>query len=53
MIQMDSFYRICFYPIIFILFPFSTNHINSCIGYRVDMVSNVDPVSMIFTLSLQ
>jgi len=48
-----SFYRIFFYPIIFILSPFSTNHITSCLGSRVDMVSNLNSVSMIFALSLQ
>jgi len=42
-----------FYPIIFIVSPFSTNHITSCLGSRVDMVSNLDPVFMVFVLSLQ
>jgi hypothetical protein len=36
----------------YILSPLSTNHITSCLGSRVDMVSNLDPVSMIFALSL-
>ena len=49
---MDSFYRLFFYPITFILFPFLANHITSCLGFCLDMVSNLDPVSMIFTLSL-
>ena len=52
MVIIDSFYRIIFYPITFIISPFSTNYITSCLGSRVDMVSNLDPVSMIFTLSL-
>ena len=52
MLPMDSFYIIICYPIIFILFPFSTNHITSCLGFRVDMVSKLDPVSMTFALSL-
>ena len=50
---MDSFYTIICYPIIFILSPFSINHITSCLGFRVDMVCKLDPVSMIFALSLQ
>ena len=49
---MDSFYRIFLYPITFILSPFLANHITHCLGFCVDMVSNLDPVSMIFTLSL-
>jgi hypothetical protein len=49
----DSFYRIIFYSITYILSPFSTNHIPSYLGSCVDMVSNLDPISMIFTLSLQ
>ena len=53
MIPIDSFYKIFFYPIIFILSPFSANNINSCLGFRIDMVSNLDPVYMIFALSLQ
>ena len=48
---MNSFYKIFFYPIIFILYPFSTNHITSCLGSRIDMISNLDLVSVIFTLS--
>ena len=52
MVQMDSFYRIIFYPITYILSSFSTNHIPSCLNSRVDMVSNLDPVSMIFALFL-
>ena len=47
---MDSFYRTNFYPIAYILSPFSTDH--NPFGSRVDMVSNLDPVSMIFALSL-
>jgi hypothetical protein len=50
---MDSLYRIIFYLITYILSPFSTNHILSCLGSRVDLVSNLDPVSMIFALSFQ
>ena len=53
MVSMDSFYKIFFYPIIFILSPFSANHITSCLGFCVDIVSNLDLVSMIFVLSLQ
>jgi hypothetical protein len=49
---MDSFYRTFFYPITYIVSPLSTNHIPSCFGSRVDMVSNLDLVSMIFALSL-
>jgi len=48
---MDSFYTIVFYPITFILSPFSTNHNTLCLGSCVDIVSNLDPVSMIFALS--
>ena len=50
MVPMDSFYRIFFNPITFILFLFSANHITSCLGFCVDMVSNLDPVFMIFIL---
>ena len=50
MVPMDSFYRIFLYPITFILSPFLANHITSCLGFCVDMVSNLDSVSMIFTL---
>jgi hypothetical protein len=50
---MDSFYRIFLYPITFILSPLLANHITLCLGFCVDMVSNLDPVSMIFILSLQ
>jgi len=53
MVPMDSFYRIFFYPITFIHSPFIANHITSCLGFCVDMISNLDPVSMIFALSLQ
>jgi hypothetical protein len=49
---MDSLYTIIFYPITFILSLFSTNHITSCLGSRIDMVSILDRVSMIFALSL-
>ena len=48
MVPMDSFYRIFFIQ----LHPFSPNHITLCFGFCVDMVSNLDPVSMIFALSL-
>jgi hypothetical protein len=53
MVPMDSFYRTIFYPITYILSPISTNHIPSCLGSRIDMVSKLDPVFMIFALSLQ
>jgi len=53
MLPMDSFYTIICYPILFILSPFSTNHITLCLGFRVDLVFKLDPVSMIFALSLQ
>ena len=53
MVPMDSFYIIVFNPITYILAPFFINRIPSCLGSRIDMVSNLDPVSMIFTLSLQ
>jgi hypothetical protein len=49
---MDSLYSIVFYLITYTLSPFSTNHIPSFLGSRVDMVSNLDLVSMIFTISL-
>jgi len=52
MVLIDSFYRIFFYPITFILSPFLVNHITSCLGFCVDMISNLDPVSTIFALSL-
>ena len=52
MTLIDSFYTIIFYPITFILSSFSTNHITLCLESCVDMVSNLDLVSMIFTLSL-
>ena len=51
MVSMDSFYTIFLYPITFILSPFLANHITLCLEFCVDMVSNLDPVSMIFTLS--
>ena len=47
MIPMNSFYRTIFYSITYILSPFSVNHILSCLDSRVDMVSNLDLVSMI------
>ena len=47
---MHSFYRIIFYLIIYILSQFPTNRIPSCLSSRVDMVSNLDMISMIFTL---
>ena len=52
MAPINSFYTIIFYPVTFILFPFSTNHTTLCLRFRVDMVSNLDPVFMIFTLFL-
>ena len=48
MVQMDSFNRVFFYPITFIFSSSSTNYITSCLGSRVDMISNLNPVSMIF-----
>ena len=54
MVPMDSFYTIFLYPITFILsLLFLANHITLCLGFCINMVSNLDPVSMIFTLSLQ
>jgi len=47
---MDSSYRIFLYPITFILSSFLANYITSCLGFCVDMVSNLDSVSIIFTL---
>jgi len=38
---MDTFYRIFFYPITFILSSFSANHITLCLGFRVDLISNL------------
>jgi hypothetical protein len=52
MVPIDNFYGIFFYPITYILSTFSTNHIPSCLGSRVDMISNLDLVSMTFALSL-
>jgi hypothetical protein len=46
---MDSFYRLIFYPIAFILSLFSTKYITSCLRSRVDMLNSV---FMIFNLSL-
>jgi hypothetical protein len=45
---MNSFYGTIVYPITYILSLFSINHIPSCLGFRVDMVSNLDLASMIF-----
>jgi len=53
MVLIDNFYRIIFYPIIFIFFPLSTNYIILCLGSSVDMISNLDPVSIIFVFSLK
>jgi len=50
--SMNSFYTIICYSIIFILSPFSTNYITLFLGSRVDMVSKLGLVSMIFALSL-
>jgi hypothetical protein len=50
---MDSFYKIFFYSITFILSPLLVNYITLCLGFCVDIVSTLDPVFMIFTLSLQ
>ena len=52
MMSMDSLYIIIYYPITFIISPFLINYITSCLGSSVDMVSKLDPVSMIFALSL-
>ena len=52
MVPINSFYRIFLYSITFIISPFLANHITSCLGFCVDMVSNLDPVYMIFTLSI-
>jgi len=49
MVPMDSFYRIFLYPITFILSLFLANHMTSCLGFCVDIVSNF---SINFTLSL-
>ena len=49
---MDSLYITFFYLITYILSLLSINHISSCLDSRVDMVSNLDLVSIIFTLSL-
>ena len=46
-------YRIFLYTITFILSPFLANHINLCLEFCIDIVSNIDPVSMIFAISLQ
>jgi hypothetical protein len=45
---MDNSYVILFYPVICIFSPFSTNRIPSYLDSHVDMVSNLDPVSIIF-----
>ena len=50
---MNSFNKTIFYLITYILSSFSTNHIPSCLDSRVDMISNLDLVSIIFALSLQ
>jgi hypothetical protein len=51
MISINSFYETIFYSITYILSPFSTNHIPSCLGSRVDIISNLNLVFMIFALS--
>ena len=43
MTSIDSFYIIICYSITFILSPFSTNHITSCLEFCVDIVSKLDP----------
>jgi hypothetical protein len=48
---MNSLYKTIFYPITYIFSQFSTNHIPLCVSSRVDIVSNLDPISMIFALS--
>ena len=42
MVLMDSFYRIIFYPTTYILSPFFTHHIPSCLGSHVDMSQESD-----------
>ena len=48
--MVNSFFRIIFYLITIIFFLFSTNHIISYFGSHIDIVSNLDPVSIIFVL---
>jgi hypothetical protein len=48
---MNGFCRIIFYLITYIFSPFSINHIISCLDSHVDLVSSLDPVSIIFALS--
>jgi hypothetical protein len=57
MAPMDSFYRIIFYPITYILSPFSTSHNPWCLDSRVNMVSKANfnrrfhlPVSKMWNL---
>jgi len=52
MVLMDSLYRIILHPITFILSPFSTKYIILGFRSRVDMVSNLNLIFMIFALSL-
>jgi hypothetical protein len=52
MVPMSNFYRTIFYQITYILSLLSANRIPSCLGSRVDIVSNLHPVFMIFALSL-
>jgi len=52
MVPMDSFYTIICYPITFIL-SILNQSITLCLGSRVDMVSKLNPVSLIFAPSLQ
>jgi hypothetical protein len=45
MFPMDSFYRIIVCPVTPLLSPSSTYHVSLCLGSRVDLASNLDPVS--------
>ena len=50
MVPMDNFYRIFFLTNHIHSLSILANHITSCLGFCVDMVSNLDLVSMIFAL---
>jgi hypothetical protein len=52
MIPTNNFCGTIFYPITYILSSFSIDHIPSRLDSRVDIVSDLDSVSIIFTLSL-
>jgi hypothetical protein len=53
MIPTNNFGGTIFYPITYILSSFSIDHIPSRLDSRVDIVSDLDSVSIIFTLSRQ